>query len=161
MVTWTYCTSDDIANFLSASGLEAFGGHDDRGAEENAGECCEQATDEINLYVLHRYTPEAVRYHRMLIRWAVVMATAYLCERRGNPIPESIVAEYQRIQDKLEKIRDNKLRLEGVPQRVASFPAFGNLRIDQRYARAQIRVVQSTSTQLPDARRNYENQGLG
>jgi phage gp36-like protein len=144
---------------LGASGVAAFTDHDDRGSDANAQECIDQATDEILLYVYRRYGDAAIQGSRMLKRWCVVLACVYLCERRGNPVPESLLAEAQRIMETLEKIRIGKLLLPGVPVRSPSVPAMSNLHVDRRYPRSQVRVTIHNSSVVPLSKpRDYEGQ---
>lgn len=149
--SWTYSTPSDLQNFLGVNGVEAFGSHDDRGWEANATECCEQATDEINLYVYRRYADAALQSSRMLQRWAVVLSACFFCERRGNPIPESILADFNRIMEMLKGVHAGTILLPGVALRSPSVPAMSNMKIDRRYIRRQQRVAEN-STQVPISR---------
>jgi phage gp36-like protein len=150
-ITWTYCTAEDVENFFGATGVAAFASHDLRGSEATVDDCIAQATDEINLYVLRRYDEAGVKTSRMLRQWCVVMATVYLCERRGNPVPESLVAEYQRIAEKLPLIMRDEMRIPGVPLKGLNVPMFSNMHIDRRYVRRQQRVA-INSTNMPKQR---------
>lgn len=149
---WVYCLPEDIENFLGSSGASAFGAHDLRGWETNATECIEQATDEINLHVHRRYSDEGLQASRMLKRWCVVLASCYFCERRGNPIPDSILADAQRIMELLKGVQTGSILLPGVPYRSPSIPAHSNIVIDRRYPRSQQRVVTQNSPNVPISR---------
>lgn len=150
-ITWTYATPEDVTNFFGDTGVAAFAAHDLRGSDATLEDCIAQATDEINLYVLRRYEEDGVKTNRMLRQWCVVMSAVYLCERRGNPVPESLVAEYQRITEKLPLIMRDEMRIPGVRLKGINVPMFSNMHIDRRYARRQQRVA-INSTNMPKER---------
>lgn len=144
-IDWTYALPEDVSNFFGSIGVDAFASHDLRGSDATVDECLIEATDEINLYVLTRYEKEAVRTNRLLKRWCVVLATVYLCERRGNPIPESLLGAYQRIKDALPLLQSDKLRLPDTPLKGMNVPTFSNMKIDRRFPRRQQRVAINSS----------------
>lgn len=150
--TWTYCEPIDVENYLGTAAVTAFTSHDFRGSSENVQECIDQATDEINLLLLRRYSETALKTVRMLKRWCVVVASCYVCERRGNPVPERLVAEYQRIFESLTQISAGKQFIPGIPYSAPSVPSLSNMVIDRRYPRSQPRVVTQNSSNWPLSR---------
>ncbi len=146
-----YCTVDDLKNFFSTSGVEAFTDQDTRGSNQATQDCIDQATDEINIFVLRRYEITVAETSKMLKRWCIVLTTFFLCESRGCPVPDSIAAEAQRINDRLEKIQSGEFRLPGVMQKAigSSSPTFSNLTVDRRFGSNQVRVVQQASSNIP------------
>ncbi len=151
-IQWTYCEPEDVEAYLGSAAVAAFTQHDLRGSAAGIKECIEQATDEINLLLLRRYSETGLRAVRMLKRWCVVMASCYVCERRGNPVPERLVAEWTRIDKSLRDLADGKVFLPGIPLAAPSVPSLSNMVIDRRYPRSQPRVVTQNSSNWPMSR---------
>jgi phage gp36-like protein len=153
-----YCTQADIEKLFSQRGLEDYSDH-----EETAGavatDCIEHASGEIELYTRGRYSEAGLSSSTLIKHWTTVLATVFLCERRGNPVPESLAKEAERIYGLLQNILDGTMNLPGVAFGNDLRPAFSNLTIDRRYRRAQQRVVTETSSnQTPEIERHEAKQ---
>ncbi len=149
-----YCTKDDLIRFLSLEGVQAFSDVDGDGLEDDdvIQECIERASDEISGVIYPLYDLAKAATSRLVKHWCVVMATAYLCERRGNSVPASIGVEYDRICDQtsglLARVASKKFVLPEIPQRTVNVPAFSNLIVDRRHRRDKVRVIPVISSQL-------------
>lgn len=149
----TYCTEVQMRRYFSTDGITAFADHDQDGTADDdvITDCIEQATDEINAYAMQRYSAAALSASTLIIRWAVVLATKFLCERRGNSAPASLQSEFERIMLKLQQIPTGIFKLPGVATRSDFRPGFSNLTIDRRYQFSKVRVVHTASDQIPTA----------
>jgi hypothetical protein len=151
-ITWTYCEPDDVKAYIGSIAADAFTAHDARGTNTAILDCIQQATDEMNLFLLRRYSETALRSVRMLKRWCVVWSACFVFERRGNPVPDRMVAEFQRIEKALNEIATGKLFMPGIPQASPTVPSLSNMVIDRRYPRSQPRVVTQNSSNWPLSR---------
>jgi phage gp36-like protein len=147
-----YCTQGEMERFFSAQGVTAFSDHDESGANDTGvvDDCIERATTEITDLAHNWYDQTGLLLSPTVKRWAVVVATFYLCELRGNPVPESIANDYMRIMGPggfLERLAEGKYKLAGVPMRAALVPTFSNLTVDRRYQRSNVRVTNNSSTE--------------
>jgi phage gp36-like protein len=159
-----YCNQADIERKLSVSGVVAFGDDDEDGVIETGvvDDCIEQADGEIDLYARGRYSEAGLASSDLVNRWSTILATCYLCERRGNPVPDSLAKEATRILETLlPKVQDGTLTLPGVAFGNDNRPSFSNLTIDRRYVRGKQRVIQTTSSsQIRELPVNYADQPI-
>lgn len=150
-----FCSSSDIDRKLSAAGVAAFADNDGNGSAD-AGvvqDCIDQATGEISDLASQWYTVAALASNTTVNRWATIMACVFLCETRGNDVPESLLAEFQRITayptGLLWLLSLGKYKLSGVPLRADMRPAMSNVQIDRRYTHSKTRVTRYNSTDSP------------
>jgi phage gp36-like protein len=156
-VATVYCTLDDMERKFSSSGVVEFADHDDDGTADTGvvDDAIQQATEEINLYAMQHYSAAGLASSSLINRWCTVLAVAFLCLNRGNPIPVAIQAEYERIMLNLERVRTGEMRLPGVAYRDDTRPTISNLEVDRRYRHNPIRVNGNSSTDAPSVvRRN-------
>jgi phage gp36-like protein len=151
----TYCTEAQIQRFLSTNAVIDFADHDEDGSADTdvVNDCINQATEEIDLYLRQRYTQAVLATSTLVERWAVVMAARFLCQRRGNVVPDSIEQEWNRIADPdgglLSQISRARRQLPGMPLREDLRPTWSNLHVDRRYQRSTIRVTKQNSSDPP------------
>lgn len=145
LIATPYCNEADIVRYLSTQGVTAFSDHDESGDRDTGvvDDCINQATGEIDFYVAGRYTAAQLATSNLINRWCTVLATFFLCERRGNPPPQSVQTEATRIWELLQKVHDG-WPIAGLGGRAMSM---SNLTVDRRYRRHTIRVTESNSTQ--------------
>lgn len=136
----TYCTQNDLEKKFSQVGVEAFSDHEETTGDVVA-DSIEQASGEIDLYCRGRYSVATLSASALITRWCTVLACCMLCECRGNPVPESLAKEAERIYKLLQMILDGKMNLENTQR-----PGFSNLTIDRRYRRSQQRRIPTTSS---------------
>jgi len=146
-----YCTTADMSRLFASYGVTAFADHDESGTADTGvtDDCISQASEEIDMYALQLYAAASLATSALINRWATVMAVYFLCMRRGNGIPESIAAEFDRIMAMLLKVADGTLKLPGVAMDGDLRPSFSNLKVDRRYRDSRIRVRRSVSTDAP------------
>ncbi|MGH9932600.1 MAG: phage protein Gp36 family protein [Pyrinomonadaceae bacterium] len=151
LVSPAYCDLSDVERLFSSYGVTAYSDHDGDGQADSevVNDCINQATEEINLYCQQWYEPADLDNSTLINRWCTVMATTFLCERRGNPVPESLQAEFARIAEKLERILAGTLKIPGLAMRDDMRPSYSNLTVDRRYQRSRIRVTRQNSSDAP------------
>ena len=155
LLATVYCTESEVERFLSANAVTDFADNDQDGSKDVGvvDDCINQATEEIDLYARQRYTPALLVTSTLINRWAVVIAARFLCQRRGNPVPDSLESEWLRIADPtdgiLVMIAKGKRQLPGIALRADLRPTFSNLVIDRRYQRSTVRVTTTNSSDAP------------
>ena len=148
----TYCTITELRRYLSAQGVTDFADHDASGAADSqvVADCINQATGEIDMYARQRYAVAGLNAHDLITRWCVVMSAYFLCQRRGNPVPDSILNEFLRITDPdigfLAKVASGRLQLPGLALGDDLRPTWSNLAVDRRHRRSAVRVTKENSS---------------
>ena len=151
LLSTTYCTQSDMERKLGAQAIIEWSDHNaDTVADDDVvDDAINQATGEIDLACRQRYSQAGLATSELINRWATVLACYFLATNRGNPPPESLAAEFQRIMEKLQQVAEGLLQLPGVAMRNDMRPTHSNLRIDRRYIQSKIRVEKATSTDSP------------
>jgi phage gp36-like protein len=152
LLSTVYCTEAQVQRFLSTSAVTDFADHDADGSADTGvvDDCINQATEEIDLWLRERYTQTDIATSPLVERWAVVIAARFLCQRRGNVVPDVIEGEFSRILDPdngmVARIARGHRDLPGIDQRADVRPAWSNLDVDRRYFRAKVRVTKANSS---------------
>ena len=155
----TFCVEADINRLLSSAGVTDYADHDEDGTADTGvvDDCIEQASEEISAVANRFYADAQLATSSLVTRWCATMAAYYLCMRRGNPIPESMASEYERVADLdtglLGRVGRGAYQLPGLAMQSGVVPSFSNLTVDRRYRRHRIRV---TNTQTVDKDRSLQ-----
>lgn len=149
LITNALCSLADLQRLFSSTGVTSFADHDQNGSDDSGvtDDCINQATEEISLYTQKFYALADLVSSTLINRWATTLGVVFLCQRRGNPVPESLQSEFERIMQKLEQIAAGTLQVPGIAMRANLLPSFDNLTVDQRYPRSTIRVTQANSSE--------------
>ena len=149
-----FCTKEDMIRHLSHAGIIAFSDHDDTGTEDDdvIDDSIERATEEITGWLCPLYTVVNLALSPIVKRWATVTACYHLVKTRGNPVPESLHEDYDKIfampDGWLAQTRKQQFKLPGIARSDVNTPAFSNLTIDRRFRREKIRVIPSISSPI-------------
>jgi phage gp36-like protein len=155
LISPVYCTEAEMNRFMSAAAIIDFADHDDDGTADTdvVDDCINQATEEIDMYATTQYEQTALATSTLINRWCVIMAVRILCTRRGNPVPDSLETEWNRITDPvtglLRKISQNLLQIPGISKRADFRPTFSNVKVDRRWRHSTIRVTPTNSSDAP------------
>lgn len=172
-LSYVYCTQTDVEQILSANGVTLRLDDDGAGLVSAAEQL--RMTDAINgaactvdFYCFSKYTQAQLATSMFINRAASWLAAYDLCGTRGNEVPESILEEAEKWEEKLAKIESKGGRVPGLPYRMSQCPTMDNTRLDNRYNSKVIRVERRTSTsqatQLPvnvDLQDSMSNEGYG
>jgi hypothetical protein len=148
------CEKTDMQNVLSAFGVEAFSDHEETGADNDAviDFCRTQATGEMRGWIGQLYELTELSKSELVTAWVAVMSCYYLCMKRGNPIPDSLVDEYDRITNPqtgiIAQVQKEKFLIPDIRRKATNIPVFSNMTIDRRYRRETVRVTSANSSQL-------------
>ena len=140
-----------MIRYLGEAGVTKFSDHEDidEADDDVIQDCIEQASDELTGFLRKRYDETALSADRQVERWATVLACYYLTERRGNPVPDSLALEYEKLmgQDGLvRQAMNGTYYLPCSERRNINTPAFSNMTVDRRYAREKVRVIPNNSS---------------
>jgi phage gp36-like protein len=155
IATTKLCTQADMERLLSVYGVQAFSDHEQTGVADVdvVVDCIDQASEEILMYLHERYLEADLQTSPLVNRWATVVAATFLCQRRGNPVPDSLQSEWVRIMDPVaglcHQISNGTRALPGIPLRCDMRPSFSNLRVDRRFLNNKTRVTKSNSSDSP------------
>ena len=152
MAVTAYATVSELDRIWSEFGVTVRADHDADGDADDGiiDGVLEEATTEVNAYLLERYTV-AVCAASAWVKWATAhIAAELLGESRGNPVPQTIHDRVEKYRAELTLIRDGRRHLKSdtglATPRNDSRPAVTNFSIDGRYSRAKVRRIPATST---------------
>jgi len=159
-----YCTADELRRQISYYGLVSWSDHAQDGVEDDAviTDAIQEASQEIDMYATQRYSNVSIGSAPSLAdsplvrRWAVTLACYFLSMKRGNPPPESLLNQAERLLDPINgilvRVATGKLQLPGVPLRGDLFPAWSNLAVDRRWPISKVRVTEANSSDAKTSR---------
>ena len=124
-----YCDTDDIKNRLSAVGVTL---RTDDSPPDDLGDVIDEASAMIEEHCLLGYTETNLAASRWANHVCADLATALLCERRGNPMPAGIARRHERAMERLEKVRLGSMLIPDIAARKEAVPVMSNVRIVQR-----------------------------
>lgn len=158
------CTLTDVQNRLSTVGVTLRVDDD----ASTIGQCLSRATNKVYYYTEPLYDALEIQEDATSFGWvndrAVDIACYYVCTRRANPCPASVMQDYKDALTQLEDIRVDQTQIPNVWQRHRSSPTFSNVKIDTSYVTAKIRVDRPTSSSDPtlgySIYSNWETVGL-
>lgn len=152
--TYVYIDDDGLDNALSASGVDLrldddSGGTISAAEETRRTQAKNAASETVDFYCFDRYTQANLYTSNFVYEAAKWLAAYELCATRGNEVPESVVEQAERWEEKLKAIHAGRARLPGIPMRMSQAPAWDNVRVDKRFDFKAIRVEKKTSSQTP------------
>ena len=166
LLSTVYCTVAELERFISSDAANDWGDHDNDGTADTdvVEDAINQATEEIDFFLRGQHAQSDLASSTLITRWCCVMAAKFLAERRGNPPPESIQLEFDRIADPisglLAQVADRKRSLPGVNRRVDA-PGWSNLRIDRRRRVSTVRVTHANSNDQSTTRSQDLDDDIG
>ena len=155
LIAQVYTDQDRIERLLSRCGVVSFSDHNREGDPDDGvvDDCINRAAQETELFATQRYAQAGLVNSPLFVEWNTLVAAYFLCYRRGNPVPESLQFEFDRIMDVenglLAKVAKGKLQLPGVPLKADLRPTFSNLKVDRRYRQSKVRVTTNNSSNAP------------
>lgn len=151
LVANPYTTETRIQRLFSSQGVTAFADHDQSGTSDTGvvDDCINRATAEIRARLVRFYEDTDLAGHELINEWATVLATFFLCQRRGNPSPDCFVEDVAYIRGELKELVSLREILSDIPFRGGSPCTVSNLTVDRRYRQSQIRVTEQNSSDAP------------
>ncbi len=154
LLSTVYTTTARIEQRMSALGLTNMTDHDEDGTRDTdvVEDAINWATVELDQY-LWKYSPSDLASDELVQMWATDLAVFRSFTNRGNPAPLSIQNEVDRIWSMLPLYADGQRQLRVSNHKQAMRPVISNLRVDRRFRRRVVRVVQETSPETTTTRR--------
>jgi phage gp36-like protein len=144
MAVTPYCTLDDLSDRLSAEGVNL---RLDDVPPTASGNVLRRTANKINQFLLRQYTAANLATSDIVNELAISIGVYYLCTRRGNPAPESVIAAYEEALDDLASIRRGQTDIGDIARRRQSAPVMDNVRIRLRpNPHAVVSTSRSTTT---------------
>ena len=110
---------------------------------------CQYATARIKLYCCGRYDDSQLVLANSVNFWARYLACKWVCSRRGQSPPKSVVDECELIMKELEKVQCKQLNIEDIGTRTADWPFITNTTVDPIFTIAKTRVEPQISEGTP------------
>jgi phage gp36-like protein len=143
-VEYPYTTESLIVTRLGQLGVD-LRLDDSADAESDLEQVIDDATWEVDYYLQDRYLQSDASANGWVQAHATAFAVLFLCQRRGNDPPESLVKECERRSKQLENVRKRQAHVPRLAQ--ARRPAVvTGYSVDLRRFNNQVRVDRSKST---------------
>jgi hypothetical protein len=110
---------------------------------------CQYGTDQVNLYCSARYDFDQLAQSWNANRWATALAAKWVCSRRGNVPPGTIMEDAKEAIEEMKQVQRNQLQISTIYTRTAAWPAIDALTIDLRYNYTRVRVEPQLSDPTP------------
>ncbi len=123
VITTAYCDLNDIKNRLSAVGVQL---RTDDFPPDTLGDVIDEASREVDEYCQPRYGTN-LSASNIVKHWTATIAAAMLCERRGNPVPNSLARRYQKTLESMEAVLLHGRVIPDIAERKAGVPTMTNV----------------------------------
>lgn len=163
-----YCSASDVESILSSEGVNLHVDDrwpiysDDPGAPISpaAGQTTEalqhmeyaidRASARVEIAIGSRFDISTASTNRW-VKWCTAyLAACEVCRRRGNSIPDSLLAQCEEYSSLLVMIGKGEIGyIPGLEPRVEPIPSMSNLRVDNRFFDARVRVQEVISAGRP------------
>lgn len=110
---------------------------------------CNYGTSQVKLYCCSRYNDSDLQTCWSANRWSTIAAAKWLCTRRAQGCPQSILADWEEALDEMKMVRTGALQLEDIGTRTAGWPFLTNVTVDIGWTVAKTRVEQQISEHTP------------
>lgn len=149
-----YTDRDSINDVLSENGVnlrldDNANGVVDTGEAPRADEASAVGTGTVNRFCQMRYSPAQLANSWSVWDWATLIAAVWLCRRRGNPVPKSLLQARDEAIEEMREVQAGTITLEDIATRMSDAPAWSNSTLDPRYRTQQIRVQRRRSERTP------------
>jgi hypothetical protein len=145
-LAYTYTSQDEIENQLSEIGVQLrlrdLTGID---SANYITRLVGEATDVVNQYVMGFYDEDVLANSLWVRAHATWIACVLICRRRGQPVPKSLIEQYNEVIEDLKAVRRGEIQIPRLPTSSNMLPAMSNLRVDDRFYSRKIRVNPSIS----------------
>jgi phage gp36-like protein len=151
LLSTTYTTEAMMQRKVGEQALIDWCDHDNEGIQEAnvLDDSINEATVEIDLYCRPKYTASALAGAELIKRWATTLACFFASQSRGNPPPDSLARQVEKIYERLDLIRQCVMSIPGVSLANDTRPTWSNRTVDRRFRNNTIRVTRTNSSKAP------------
>ena len=110
-----------------------------------------KGTSKVKLYCNSRYDDSQLVLSGTICDWATIIASKFLCTRRGQGCPKSIREEYEEIMEEMKAVQCGQLEIEDIGTRGVDWPVVTNVIVNPAYDFQRARVQPNISEQTPTA----------
>lgn len=110
-----------------------------------------KGTSKVKLYCNGRYDDSQLALSGTVLDWATVCAAKFLCTRRAQGCPKSILADYEEAIEEMRMVQVGQLQIEDIGTRGVDWPSISNVMVNPAYDGMRVRVQPNISEQTPTA----------
>lgn len=110
-----------------------------------------KGTSRVKLYCNARYDDSQLSLSGSVLDWATTVACKFLCTRRVQPCPKSLLLDYDEAIKELEAVQAGKLYIEDIGVRGSDWPTITNVTVNPSFNVMRARVQSAISEQSPTA----------
>ena len=111
----------------------------------------QRGTSKVKLYCNQRYDDSQLVLSGTVNTWATVAASKWLCTRRAQGCPKSILEDYKESIEEMKMVQAGQLALEDIGTRGVDWPTLVNVIVNPGYDGMRARVQPGISEQTPTA----------
>src|SRR5205807_404447 len=97
-------------------------------------------TTRVKLYCNARYDDSQLKLAGSVLDWATTCATKYLCTRRAQGCPKSILADYEEAIKEMGMVQRGQLNIESIGTRGVDWPTVVNVTVNPAFDVMRARV---------------------
>ncbi len=108
-----------------------------------------KGTSKVKLYCNSRYDDSALVLSGTVLDWATTIAAKFLCTRRGQACPKSIMNDFDAAIEEMRMVQSGQLSIEDIGTRGVDWPSISNVIVQPGYDGMRARVQSFISEQTP------------
>lgn len=114
-----------------------------------------KGTSRVKLYCNSRYDDSQLALSGTVCDWATICAAKFLCTRRAQGCPKSLMADYEETMEELRMVQVGQLQIDDCGTRGSDWPAVINVTVNPAYDGMRARVQRNISEQTPTVFNQY------
>lgn len=116
---------------------------------------CRKGTSKVKLFCNGRYDDSQLALSGTVNDWATLYAAKWLCQRRAQGCPKSILRDWEEAYEELKMVQAGQLMLEDCGTRGVDWPSISNVVVIPAYDGMRVRVMPNVSEGTPTAYNQY------
>lgn len=114
-----------------------------------------KGTSKVKLFCNGRYDDSQLVLSGSVNDWATLYACKWLCERRAQGCPKSILRNWEEAYEELKMVQLGQLMIEDIGTRGTDWPSISNVIVNPAYNGMRARVIPNVSEATPTAYGQY------
>lgn len=110
-----------------------------------------KGTSKVKLYCNTRYDDSQLVLSGTVLDWATICACKFLCTRRAQPCPKSVLNDYDEAIEEMKAVQSGQMYIEDIGVRGSDWPTVTNITVNPAYDVMRSRVQEAISEQSPRA----------